>query len=205
MGSESLNIPIWGALLSIITTLAGGTALGVWLRYKLGSRKLAVEAQAGARQQDRLDFEQLLAVVVGQRDDERNLNGKLEGKVERLELEIIGLRLRPDLDPFPNWIIDLEGRYIFVNREFERQFLEPQGKNYRDMIGKRHEDIWPSDFCRKLRALDEIARNTPSGHSRGVTAIDGRKITVHKFPYRIRGAVVAYAGYITDVEEEVGP
>src|SRR5205085_1981810 len=106
------------------------------------------------KEEERTDFDIIVAAVTKQRDEALRRVEVLEGKFELLEMELHGMRLAADLDPFPNWITDLEGRYIYVNREFEKQFLEPQGKIYRDVIGKGHEHLWPDAFCKKLKQLD---------------------------------------------------
>ena len=125
-----------------------------------------------------------------------------------MEAEITGLRLTRDLDPFPNWLIDRSGEYMLVNREFERLFLQPQGKTYRDAIGKTHEQLgWPSNLCLALKALDVEARSRPDGRaSTRVTTVLPELgqvvLTIHKFPVRIKDAIIAYAGFVTEVEAD---
>jgi len=186
---------------ALLVTLLGGGALGVWLKYRIDSRKIDVDEARATKEQEREDFDTIVALVTKQRDEAWEKVGELQAKFELLEMELHGMRLAGDLDPFPNWITDLEGRYIFVNREFEKQFLEPQGKGYRDVIGKGHEHLWADAFCKKLKQLDAQARARADGHARAKTMLDGRQVTVHKFPVRVKAIPVAYAGYITNIEE----
>jgi PAS domain-containing protein len=186
--------------LALLSTLLSGTLLGVWLRHRATMKQLSLEERKEGSAQNIINFDTLLAVVTKQRDEAYAKIGALERKIELLEFEIQGLRLQHDADPFPSWIVDLEGRHIFANREFEIQFLEPKGMTYRSIMGEGHSLIWPPAFCKILDTLDVQARQRPDGRARAVTTVEGRQITVHKFPLRIKGVVVAYTGYITDIE-----
>jgi PAS domain-containing protein len=194
-------------ILSLLTVLAGGGLIGRWLAYRLGDRKLntderkqATEERTAGREQERIDFKTILEAVTTQRDEGLRREERQNSRIDALELEVQGLRLIQEVDPFPNWIIDLEGQYIYVNREFEREFLEPKKHTYRWIIGKRHEDMWPVEFGEKLQALDRQARSRPDKRARATLSLNGRQITVHKFPVCVKGVPVAYAGFITDME-----
>lgn len=186
---------------ALLLTLLSGGLLGVWLKYRIDNRKLDLEGTKANREQERTDFDTIISLVTKQRDEAWAKVGEFATKLELLELELHGMRLAGDLDPFPSWITDLEGRYIFVNREFEKQFLEPRQLIYRDQIGKRHQDLWPEAFCKKLLQLDAQAKARPDGHARAKTLLEGRQVTVHKFPVRVKAVPVAFAGYITNIEE----
>lgn len=183
-------------ILAVVNLVLGGGIVVGWLKYRVQ-----------VRSEDRVDFESISAELKNQRDEAFARIGELEKRVETQEAEIQGLRIARDLDPFPNWVVDLQGCYRFVNREFETHFLEPKKQTYRDIIGLSHGDIWPDDFCRTLKALDAAAQKRPDGTARAVTSLDipnlgPSQVTVHKFPIRFKGAVVAVAGYITAIEPE---
>lgn len=178
------------ASLFLNLVLSGGL-IAVWLNYRVRIRG-----------ENRIDFDAIIKEVTRQRDDERDTVKEYGSRIENLEAEIQGLRIARDLDPFPNWIVDLQGCYRFVNREFETYFLEPDRKTYRDAIGKSREDIWPEEFCKTLRALDAAARSRPDGTARATTALSipnlgNCEVTVHKFPVKFKGAIIAFAGYMT--------
>jgi PAS domain-containing protein len=157
------------------------------------------------RGENRTDFGAVLEAVTSQRDEAWEHNRALDARIANMEAEINGLRLVRDLDPFPNWVVDCSGEYQFVNREFERLFLQPQGKTYRDAIGKTHEQLgWPDDLCRTLKALDVEARSRPDGRAAARITVTlpelGQVVlTIHKFPIRFKDAIIAYAGFVTDV------
>lgn len=190
----------FSSILGLVSVLLTGGALGFIFRFMIDRRKLGSEEKAAAHQQRKDDFEMLMAVVTNQRDEAYAKIKDYDRKIENLELEIQGLRMCGELDPFPNWIINLDGQYVFINREFEKRFLEPKGWNYRDVIGAKHEKLWSDEICRKLKALDDQARARPDGRARATIEVDGLQLTVHKFPIRVRGIPVAFAGYITDIE-----
>lgn len=192
---------------TLASTLFAAGFVGVWLRFlinrgklKLDAERLSVEDRRKLREEERSDFQLILDVVTRQRDEAVERADNLEEKVDTVELEVAGLRLARDLDPFPNWIVDLEGRYIYANREFEREFLEPKGLRYRQVIGKRHEEVWGADFAAKMHILDETAKRRPDRKARATLLFGGRQITVHKFPILVRGVPVSFAGFVTDIE-----
>ncbi len=187
-------------LVPAIVTLLGGGAFGAYLKYLVDKGRLSKGERHEAREEQRLDFKMILDVVTRQRDEAFAKLGETEEKFEKVELEVQGLRLARDLDPFPNWIVDLEGRYIFVNREFEKEFLEPRSHSYRWAIGKRHEDLWSPAFATKMKTLDEMARKRPDRRARANMMIEGRQMTIHKFAICMRGVPVAWAGYVTEIE-----
>lgn len=193
--------PFTLAITSLVSSLLGGGFVAALLRFKIQSRNA-----------DLTDFDAINKVLVKQRDEAFERVDEQDRRIENLEAEINGLRIARDLDPFPNWIVDLEGHYTFVNRPFEECFLEPQKQTYRDLIGKTHADFWPAEFCETLKTLDTAARKRPDGTARANTTLNLQgigewEITVHKFPCKIRGVVVAWAGYITVMDpltERVG-
>ena len=182
----------------VFNAILGGSLLTAILRHRIQSRG-----------EERVDFSTVLAEVKAQRDDAWAKIEKQSERINQMEVEIQGLRLARDLDPFPNWIVDLQGRYVFVNREFEKLVLEPRGQSYRDIIGKRHEDLWQGDFCRTLKALDAAAKSRPDGTARAVTRVSiiglgETRVTIHKFPVRLKpsGVIMGYNGYFTDISFE---
>lgn len=201
-------IPVYVALISAVATLLSGALIGRYWTYRISLRKLEddrEDREAGRRrlerEEARKDFELLLRVVTEQRDDAFAKIDQQNVRFEHVELELQGLRLSRDLDPFPHWIVDLEGRYLYVNAEFESAFLRHRQITPKQMIGEKHEKIFPADFASKLRLLDAQAKVRADHQARAVLSINSRKVTVHKFPICVHGLPVAFAGYITEMEE----
>lgn len=206
-----MDVGALNVILNVVTVLMGGTALGVVLRYKAKIKELEVGRHGSDRDDDRADFELIIKELTAQRDKANERSDGCERRIDQLEAEVQGLRLARDLDPFPSWVVDTQGVYQFVNRAFEEHFLEPKGQTYRDALGKSHEDLWSVDFCRTIKALDTAARRRPDGTARARTSLSVPslgpcEVTVHKFPIRFKpsNAIVAFAGYITEMEPESG-
>lgn len=203
MNTSAINL-----ILNIVTLLLGGGAIVGVLQHRARMRELTLKYGGENREADRTDFETILVEVRAQRNESREREAECQRRLEQMEVEIQGLRLARDLDPFPNWIVDLQGEYMYVNREFERYFLLPKGKTYRDAIGSTHESLgWPKSFCDTLKSLDAAARSRPDGTARASTVLEidefgETRVTVHKFPIRFKpaGVIVGYAGFITDIE-----
>jgi hypothetical protein len=190
--------PVISVVLALIASLLGGGLVAAVLRYRVQ-----------VRGEDRTDFDSILQEVKDQRNEAWAKLDEQNKRLTHMEVEIQGLRLARDFDPFPMWIIDTLGNYIFANSKFEELFLEPRGQTYRDVIGQSHEYIFPKQFCDMLKNLDAAARSRPDGTARGSGTLDlptlGRvQVTVHKFPIRVKpvGIIIAIAGYMTDIDPE---
>lgn len=191
------------AVISLISLalnlLLGGGLIAVWFKFRIQSRG-----------EDRVDFSTVLEALERQRDEAWKHIERQDQRIENMEVEIQGLRMARDFEPFPSWVSDLQGKYTFVNRPFEEYFLRPKGQTHRNVIGKKRDEIWPEDFCKTLVALDAAARKRPDGTARATTSLDvpdlGRcEVSVHKFPIRFKGSVVAWAGYITSIDPSTEP
>lgn len=196
------------SLLSIIGVLLGGGALGVILNYRHKMRQLEITKETSDGTVEQINFSTILNEMRNQRNEAWAKVDDYEDRIRKLEDEITGLRIARDLDPFPHWVVGAESyTYLYVNREFERVFLFPSGGNYRDVLGKTHEEFWPTDFCKTLYSLNEAAKTRPDGTARARTALTipnlgTATVTVHKFPVKAQpsGAIIAWAGYITGIE-----
>lgn len=192
----TISAPVLSIISLLLNLLLGGGAIAFWLKYRVQIRG-----------EDRVDFNTILQEVKDQRDEAWSHIKDQDQRIDLLEAEIQGLRIARDLDPFPNWVVDLQGCFRFANREFEAHFLEPSRKTYRDVIGKTYDEFWPEAFCRTIKSLSAAAHKRPDGTARAVTTLDVPsfgpcEVTVHKFPIRFKGAIVAHAGFITAIEPE---
>lgn len=178
----------------LLNLVLGGGLIAALLRHRVQMRG-----------ENRSDFEIIIEALKEQREEDHKRIVQLEQRSENQEAEIAGLRIARDLDPFPHWLMDIEGRFSFVNQPFEERFLEPNRKSRRDLIGKKHDEIWPEPFRQTLQNLDASARRRPDGTARAHTSLEvpglGQcEVIVHKFPCRIKGVIVAYAGYFTAID-----
>lgn len=162
------------------------------------SKSVDLEAKKSDQEFIREGFELAVKVVTDQRNDALGLIKDMRQELGEMQLEMVGLKLANSFDPFPRWMVDLEGRYIFINTCFEECYLVPRNMYRRDIIGKGHEVLWPEEFCQRLHALDAIARARPDGKARAVVEIAKQEHTLFKFPVRVQGVIVAYAGYLME-------
>lgn len=199
-----MEITVYQLIPTVLNLLLGGGLLVAILKYRIDSRKLSIEETEEQAARHASDLDKALGFVTQQRDDLREEISRCFRRIDKLEKEVQGQRIRADLDPFPSWIFSLEGRFLHVNREFEKLFLEHEGRDYRDIIGEIPEGVWPGPFCRVVRNLNDLAKSVPDGRARATVALvvnnEDRQVTVQIFAARIRGAIVAYAGYITNVD-----
>jgi PAS domain-containing protein len=192
-----------------LNVILGGGLLAVVLRHRYLKAQLSAKVDKDDRELDRVDFNTILAEVKGQRDEAWAHIDKQDKRMENMEAEIQGLRLARDLDPFPAWIVDLQGKFIFVNREFERIFLEADGRNYRSIIGQVHSDLWPAAFCDTLQLLEGKAKTrgilVRASTTLAVPGFGTVAVQVQRLPVRVAGVIVAYAGFFTDIQSDDEP
>jgi hypothetical protein len=186
-------------LLPYVAAAAGGGGIGAVSQVYLGRLSAVRVSKKDDQDFIRQGFELAVKVVTDQRNDALELLKEQRDRLDQMELEIVGLKLASSFDPFPRWIVDLEGRYVFVNSCFEERFLRTRQPplNIRDIIGQKHDFIWPPEFCVKINMLDAQARSRPDGRARANLIIEGTQHNVYKFPVRLHGVIVGYAGYIT--------
>ena len=112
-------------------------------------------------------------------------------------------RIRAFCDNSPNLIFqrDLTGRYLYVNREFQRAF----GIDPRDVIGKTDADLFPPEQAALFQANDRrvVDAGVPMEFEEVAQHADGRHTSiVHKFPLvDAEGCLYAVGGIVTDITD----
>ena len=126
-----------------------------------------------------------------------------ERKRGEQELRQAEERIRAILEYSPNLIFlkDVEGRYLLVNKEFERALCVSQEQ----ITGKTDNEIFPPEQAAAFRANDlEVLRaGVPMGFEEITVHEDGPHTSiVHKFPlFDARGNIYATGGIATDITE----
>jgi PAS domain S-box-containing protein len=126
-----------------------------------------------------------------------------ERKRAEQELRQAEERIHAILENSSNLIFlkDTEGRYLLVNREFERALLASQEQ----IKGKTDEEMFPPEQAAVFRANDlEVLRaGVPMEFEEISTLEDGPHTSiVHKFPlFDTRGNIYATGGVATDITE----
>ena len=112
-------------------------------------------------------------------------------------------RIRTILNHSPNLIFlkDVEGRYLFVNKEFQRVFHLSQEQ----IDGKKDEEVFPAEQAAAFRTNDLHVLHTGVSMEFEEVALhdDGPHTSiVHKFPLRnSEGRIYATGGIVTDITE----
>jgi len=93
-------------------------------------------------------------------------------------------RLFMDNSPTLAWVKDQDGRYVYMNRSFEKQF----GTILAECLGKTDDELWPPDVAARFRANDHTVLSTwmPTAFTEETTSDDGTTTywLNHKFPFR---------------------
>ncbi|MFF3849291.1 SpoIIE family protein phosphatase [Streptomyces sp. NPDC002328] len=137
------------------------------------------------------------ALAVGRRTEVAH--ARAQWKVRQNEL----LQAFMDHTPAMVFIKDLEGRYLAVNTTFEQSTGVPR----RHVLGRRDEDVLPSDLARQARAadLDMLERGVPVQRQERLGLPGGpRDFLTSLFPLKDPdGRPYAVCGVVTDITERV--
>jgi PAS domain S-box-containing protein len=99
-------------------------------------------------------------------------------------------------------IKDADGRYLLVNREFERiRSLKAE-----EILGHSEDEIRSGEFAKQVRAADQavIRNGTPMSFEQRLLTPDGERTFLSvKFPVQTEdGAVTTIAGFSTDITDQ---
>ncbi len=100
------------------------------------------------------------------------------------------------------YVKDADGRYLLVNREFERiRSLKAE-----EILGRSEDEIGSGELAKRVRAADRavIESGTPMSSEQGLLTPDGERTFLSvKFPVQTEaGAVTAIAGFSTDITDQ---
>ncbi len=106
-----------------------------------------------------------------------------------------------DHSPISIWLKDLEGRYLKVNRQFEKN----TGLSEKEILGKTDTEIFPFDRASRFREIDQTILQTGQAHESDEISdrADG-KHTEHVFKFLLTtptGKPYALCGISTDITQ----
>ncbi len=153
-----------------------------------------------------LKLKRLIATLKNRNTELAQINHRLEvefRKRERTEraLQVSEARLQAILDHSPAVIFlkNLRGRYLLVNRQFEKLF----GLRREQIVGRTDQDLFSRDQADAFRANDRavLRAGQPLEFEESARYRDGNHISiVSKFPLRnARGGIYALCGIATDI------
>lgn len=190
-------------IVAIAGPLLGGGFVGAYFQYKnkdkaqnsndfqvlLQERKdqiLSLEERIKALE---VKIEDQSVRIFNQRDEINTLRNQL------MSFESSHLDL-----PVPMWLKDINGTMLYLNKEYEHDFLLPRGLTTADYIGKTDEDVWSKQVADAFRKADEevIRRGKPV---RRVEKLEDAKGNVYyadliKYPRFFNNKVIGVGGII---------
>ena len=190
-------------------------------RIHLESRKKLLRADSGGQNRERISkaaatlFLQALSPYEATHRGFCETNAQLEKRNRELEAEIAErlraekalhaseARLRAILDHSPAVIFlkDMRGRYLHVNRQFERQF----GLDHSQVVGRTDHDLFPRPQANQFQNHDRevLDDGIPLEFEETAHYRNGLHISiVSKFPLRdVKGKIYALCGVATDITE----
>lgn len=103
--------------------------------------------------------------------------------------------------PAVTWIKDLESRYLFVNKYYERVF----GKSSSEIVGRSDQELFPAELAESWMASDRHALQTNSRvdvEEQMSVGAQQRTVLTLKFPLRdAKGVPYALGGVSTDITD----
>lgn len=79
-------------------------------------------------------------------------------KADNLQTKLILLQTAHQDLPFPQWLKDIHGNMLALNRAYEDMFLRPNGLKAEDYIGKTDFDIWPEEIAKEYEKNDMVVK-----------------------------------------------
>ena len=188
-------------IVTIITVIFAG-GLGVYFTYLLNNRK-----------EDSNQFSVLIEEYKILRSEEKLALSKLRIRLDKLEtkeremlLEIQSLQNKllifegshTDI-PLPTWLKDVSGKMLFINKEYEDLFLNPNGISLEDYIGYTDHDVWPESVADSFTKHDMLVIRTKKP-TRVIEIIDISGVRtwleVLKYPRKFKSKVIGIGGIV---------
>lgn len=143
----------------------------------------------------------------GQLDRLESENRRLAEDNNSLRVRVMHLEANQDQLPFPQWQLDRNWRYVWVNKATELELLAPLGKTGEDVIGKQASEVWSADVAARLKEIDARAMHSGTRRAFGIGFSFGPDIpgTFHiaKFPVFLNNRHTGWTGLA--IPEEAGP
>lgn len=110
------------------------------------------------RKNDRDDFSAITSSLRVELAEEKQEKRALEKKVESLLVRVSVLEGKMAAAPFPEWMVGLDGSYLWVNTAFESRWLRARGIDRTAVVGMRHSDVFSASVATVFASIDSIAR-----------------------------------------------
>lgn len=140
-----------------------------------GLIKSLIDYLLGKKKDNRDDFKIILETWAQDNKRLRESEEQCAKRLNDLEKQIIILQNKLTMMetahydlPFPQWLKDMDGVMLSLNSAYEKEFLQPVGKNVNDYIGKTDYEIWDAETAKQYRINDLLAFSSTDKFWRGV-------------------------------------
>ena len=152
-----MNLNMTGTDATIIVALVSASgAIGGAIMQFLSNKWQGRDSE---RKNNRDDFAVITTSLRAELTEEKQEKRALEKKVESLLVRVSVLEGKMAAAPFPEWMVALDGSYLWVNTAFESRWLLPRGIDRTAVVGMHHADVFSPTVATVLSSIDSIARS----------------------------------------------
>lgn len=152
-----MNLNMTGTDATIIVALVSASgAIGGAIMQFLSNKWQGRDSE---RKNNRDDFAVITTSLRAELAEEKQEKRSLEKKVESLLVRVSVLEGKMAAAPFPEWMVGLDGSYLWVNTAFESHWLLSSGIDRTSVVGMRHTDVFSAGVASILASIDSIARS----------------------------------------------
>lgn len=189
-------------ILGIVSALFGG-GIGAYFTFKINTRK-AKTSEFQILLDERREVTSALTHRIKELEDDRE---KDRFKISELEKEVQTLRHQlmifesSHIDiPLPVWMKDTEGKMVFLNDVYEKEFLLPRGYSINDYLGKNDYSVWPEEIADAFIKNDKEVMRTKQ-HIRKIEMLQDAKgnhyyADLLKYPRKFNNTVIGISGVV---------
>lgn len=171
-------------LQTVLSFLGGGVLVGV-LTWIINNRKdkreglqLVIDNFTEDNKRLRSEMAELKKDLEKEKGERNHIELQLRNEVMQLRNKLLIME-SAHLDlPVPQWLKDVDGTMLAINKAYEDQFLEPLGKEASDYIGKTDKDVWEKATAEVFAANDRIVTRSKKPYQTQETINLGKHLEV---------------------------
>lgn len=139
----------------VVALIAASGAIGGAMMQFVSTRW---QSRDSDRKNDRDDFSAITSALRTELANEKQEKKDLEKKVEGLLVRVSVLEGKMAAAPFPEWMVGLDGTYLWVNTSFESRWLRGKGIDRTAIVGMTHTRIFSEQAAVVFSSIDMVAR-----------------------------------------------
>lgn len=139
----------------VVALIAASGAIGGAMMQFVSTRW---QSRDSDRKNDRDDFSTITSALRTELMNEKQEKRDLEKKVEGLLVRVLVLEGKMAAAPFPEWMVGLDGTYLWVNTSFESRWLRGKGIDRTRIVGMTHASVFSEQAAAVFSSIDKISR-----------------------------------------------